>query len=84
MAAARARGAEPASSATLDAAVDRVRELSLRLWAVRDQHRPVRRLGRVRCTCCGQAYPCGTLLAAGCGPRDPRLERPRAWATALR
>ncbi|MCW2605340.1 MAG: hypothetical protein JWO60_33 [Frankiales bacterium] len=47
-------------------ALDRVRELSLRLWAVRAAHGPVRsRLGRVRCGTCGQAFPCPTLRAAG-------------------
>ncbi len=45
-------------------ALDRVRELSLRLWAVREAH-PVGRdlLGRSRCRTCGHAWPCATVRA---------------------
>lgn len=47
----------------LDDALERVRELSLRLWAVRAVHRPRRSLLGVRCSCCGQPHPCVTLRA---------------------
>ena len=48
----------------LDDALDRVRELSLRLWAVRAVHRPRRSLlGNERCTSCGEPHPCTTLRA---------------------
>lgn len=48
----------------LDEALARVRELSLRLWDVRAEHRLRRRLlGAPRCSTCGSAYPCSTLLA---------------------
>ncbi|MCW2777637.1 MAG: hypothetical protein JWN17_1362 [Frankiales bacterium] len=51
---------------SLDDALERVRELSLRLWAVRAAHRPVqRRLGGWRCSTCGEPHPCRTLQAAG-------------------
>lgn len=50
----------------LEDALARVRELSIRLWAVREAHRPGRGLlGRARCWTCGQPYPCATLRAAG-------------------
>lgn len=50
----------------LEDALARVRELSIRLWAVREAHRPGRGLlGRTRCWTCGQPYPCPTLRAAG-------------------
>lgn len=58
---------EPALTASLEDAVARVRELSLRLWAIRDQHRPLRRRRGLRCAGCRQPYPCPTLLAAGVG-----------------
>jgi hypothetical protein len=49
----------------LDEALDRVRELALRLWAVRGVHRPRRALlGGARCAGCGRPYPCATLRAA--------------------
>ena len=64
----------------LDVALDRVRELSLRLWAVRAAHTPVpSRLRGVRCGTCGQAFPCRTVLAAGPQPVDravPQVLRP--------
>ncbi len=45
-------------------AVDRVRELSLRLWAVRAAHAPAPRLlGGERCSCCREPYPCRTVQA---------------------
>ena len=54
------RDADPA----LDEALERVRVLSLRLWAVRGVHRPRRSvLGGTRCSGCGQGYPCATLRA---------------------
>ena len=50
----------------LDAAVDRVRELSLRLWAVRSAHQPiVTRWRGLRCRTCAEPHPCTTLRAAG-------------------
>jgi hypothetical protein len=68
--------AQPAADGALDRALDdalaRVRELSLRLWAVREVHQPARgRLGRARCGTCGQTYPCATVQAAG----PPALRR---------
>lgn len=61
---------DPVLVATLDSALDRVRELSMRLWEVRDRHRPGRgRRGR-RCLDCGQTYPCATARAA-----EPALTR---------
>jgi hypothetical protein len=54
----------PGPDPALDEALDRVRELSLRLWAVRGVHRPRRALlGGERCSGCGQSYPCATLRA---------------------
>ena len=48
----------------LDDALDRVRELSLRLWAVREAHPVCRTLLRgLRCRTCGQAWPCATVRA---------------------
>ena len=63
-----ARRALPAETPTLedaalDDALERVRELSLRLWAVRAVHRPRRGLLGVRCTACCQPHPCVTLQA---------------------
>ena len=50
----------------LDDALERVRELSLRLWAVREAHPPVRGLlRRTRCGTCGEPFPCRTVQAAG-------------------
>ena len=52
----------------LDEALDRIRELSSRLWAVRSAHRPVV-TGRLRrtvvCAGGGLATPSPTLRAAG-------------------
>ena len=60
------RRAVTAAEQTLVDAVERVRELSLRLWAVRAAHPCVRGLlGRLRCGTCGGPHPCRTLLAAG-------------------
>jgi hypothetical protein len=60
-----AASAHPADPA-LEDALARVRELSLRLWAVRAEHRAGRGLlGRARCGTCGQPYPCATVRAAG-------------------
>ncbi len=61
----RVEGAVPAD--VLADAVDRVRELSVRLWEVRATHAPVRGLlGRLRCRTCGEAHPCRTSrVAAG-------------------
>ncbi|MGZ6792968.1 MAG: hypothetical protein ACXVFV_08435, partial [Mycobacteriales bacterium] len=57
----------------LDQALERIAELSRRVWQARREHRPRRALGRrQRCTGCGQAYPCGTVLAL-----DPRQLRSR-------
>ena len=57
-----------ATEQTLVDAVERVRELSLRLWAVREAHPAVRGLlGRLRCGTCSCTHPCPTLLAAGTG-----------------
>lgn len=55
------------SEPVLADAVDRVRELSVRLWAVREAHAPVKGLlGRLRCGTCGEAHPCRTSrVAAG-------------------
>lgn len=65
-------GAPYPDATHLDEAVDRVRELSMRLWAIREAHAPGRtRLGRLRCRTCGQPAPCDTLRAAG----DIRLPR---------
>ena len=50
---------------TLADAVDRVRELSLRLWAVRAAHPPRRGLLGTRCSTCGHAWPCPTVRATG-------------------
>lgn len=59
------RAADDADPA-LEDALARVRELSIRLWAVREVHRPGRGLlGRTRCWTCAQPYPCPTLRAAG-------------------
>ena len=64
LAAVAEREAVPGLDGALDEALDRVRELSLRLWAVRGVHRPRRAvLGGTRCSGCGQAYPCPTLRA---------------------
>jgi hypothetical protein len=53
---------------TLDVAVARVRELSLRLWAVRAAHQPAQTRWRgLRCRTCDEPHPCGTLRAAGAG-----------------
>lgn len=52
----------------LDEALDRISDLSARLWAVRSAHRPVV-AGRLRrtvvCSGCGQPAPCPTLRATG-------------------
>ena len=62
----------PDPDPALEDALARVRELSLRLWAVRLEHRPVRGLlGRARCATCGQPHPCPTSQAAG----PPTLRR---------
>lgn len=68
----RQSGSMPAAPPTaepdpaLDDALARVRELSLRLWAVREAHLPSRSLlGRTRCRTCAQPYPCPTVAAAG-------------------
>ena len=65
----RTRAAAPPADdtePTLDAAVARIRELSLRLWAVRAAHPGVHTRWRgLRCATCGQAYPCATVRAAG-------------------
>ena len=48
----------------LDAAVARIRELSLRLWAVRAAHPATGTRWRgLRCATCGQPYPCATVRA---------------------
>ena len=53
---------------TLTQALDRISDLSARLWAVRLAHRPVS-VGRLRrsvvCAGCGLPTPCPTLRAAG-------------------
>lgn len=52
-------------SAALDDALDRLRELALRLWAVRSAHQPRETLLRGRrCGTCGHPYPCATVRAA--------------------
>lgn len=60
---------------TLDDALSRVRELSERLWAVRDSHPPVRtRFRRIcRCATCRAPWPCPTIQAA-----DNRRQRATA------
>jgi hypothetical protein len=63
------RTQEPADQA-LDQALERIAELSRRMWAAQREHRPRRALGRRRCSGCGQAYPCGTVRAL-----DPRQLR---------
>lgn len=63
MPATRTRPTDTDPDTALDDALDRVRELSLRLWAVRGVHRPRRSLLGVRCTSCRQAHPCPTLQA---------------------
>lgn len=62
--------ADVAADADVEAAFDdalaRIRELTLRLWAVREAHRPVRGFRRaVRCGTCRARYPCPTLRALG-------------------
>ena len=59
----------------LDEALDRIVELSGRVWEARAAHgpEPARRLRRTtdrRCSGCGQAYPCATARAL-----DPGLRR---------
>lgn len=63
-------GVQTVADIALDQALDRIGELSTRLWAVRTAHRPAPgRLGcipgrpRLRCTGCGHAYPCATARA---------------------
>lgn len=56
-----------------DEAVDRITDLTLRLWAIRAAHRavvvkPLLRPARLTCTGCGRPAPCPTLRAAD----DPR------------
>jgi hypothetical protein len=59
----------------LDTAVARVRELSLRLWAVRAAHPPVRSRWRgLRCATCGVPHPCATVRATG-GPVGSAVSR---------
>lgn len=53
------------ADAALDDALVRIRELTLRLWAVRAAHQPSRGLGRPRCGTCRARYPCPTLQAVG-------------------
>ncbi len=54
----------PTADPVLVDALERVRVLSLRLWAVREAHPAVRgRFGRVRCATCGQVCPCSTVRA---------------------
>jgi hypothetical protein len=56
---------ELSETPALSDAVDRVRELSVRLWAVRAAHAPVRGLlGRLRCGTCGEPHPCTTQRVA--------------------
>lgn len=57
-----------ATDQALDEALDRIRELSGRLWEVRARHhpRPAGRLRRTRlCAECGHGMPCPTVRAAG-------------------
>ena len=64
----RTTAADATGDPTLDEALDRISDLSARLWAVRLAHRPVA-VGRLRrrCVCagCGLPTPCPTLRAAG-------------------
>jgi len=62
------RAVAPAADPALDEALERISELSARLWAVRSAHRPVVvgwRRRETRCAGCGQPLPCATLRAAG-------------------
>jgi len=57
-----------AQDPALDDALARISDLAGRLWAVRQEHRPVivgwlRR--QTRCAGCGQPVPCTTLRATG-------------------
>lgn len=66
----RAEPADAASdlAAAFDEAIDRLTDLARCLAGVRAVHRPrPRRLGgwAPRRCCCGQRFPCPTLLAAG-------------------
>jgi hypothetical protein len=63
-----APGPADAGDPALDEALERISELSARLWAVRSAHRPVAagwRRRETRCAGCGQPVPCATLRAAG-------------------
>ena len=60
---------ESVADVALDQALARIGDLTERLWAVRGEHRPVRRrtpLGRTveRCAACGTPAPCATARAA--------------------
>ena len=58
----------PGPDPALDEALERISELSARLWAVRSAHRPVAvgwRRRETRCSGCGQPVPCPTLQATG-------------------
>lgn len=55
--------AETVADAALDQALERIGELSNRLWAVQHAHRPRATRGWHRasqCHECGQAFPCPT------------------------
>ena len=59
------RGTAELADPALDEALDRIRELTVRLHAVLDLHDARRTLlgGRV-CRDCGQAFPCPTVRAS--------------------
>lgn len=83
--------ADEALARTLDEALDRIVELSGRLWDVREVHRRVAGRGlrrpAPRCADCGQHFPCATVRAL-----DARVQpcasaagpRPRPVAPAVR
>lgn len=57
-----------ADDSALDDALARISDLAGRLWAVRQEHRPVAvgwRRRQIRCAGCGQPVPCATSRATG-------------------
>lgn len=58
---------ETVADAALDQALVRIGELTQRLWAVQDAHRPEEARGlrrRPRCRGCHHAFPCPTARVA--------------------
>jgi hypothetical protein len=60
MPAALRRHPQWAADPALDDALARIAELTSRLHAVTDLHRPRRTLLRTACAACGRAFPCPT------------------------